>query len=76
MLLSLAAVALIALGVSLVAAQVRAIVNEVQGKCDFIPCVSSVTVPGLIAGGVLVLIGATAGAFLVRGWLGDRYRSV
>ena len=65
-LLSLSAIATVALGLWLAAVQLKALVYEAQGKCDFMPCTSSSTVPELIAGAVVVLIGTTAGAFLIR----------
>ena len=64
--LAVAALALLMIGAWLVTAQMRNLVNQAQGKCDYFPCVSSVTVPEFVAGAVLVLLGATAGAYLIR----------
>ena len=65
--LAVAALALVVLGAWLVTVQVRNLANQAQAKCDYLPCISSEIVPEVIAGTVLVLLGATAGAFLIRG---------
>jgi hypothetical protein len=75
-LLLLAGLASFALGDWLVAVQAGALVNQAQGTCDFISCVNSTTVPELITGVVLVLIGTATGLILIRGQRGDRYGGV
>jgi hypothetical protein len=48
----------VVIGLALLTRPVNDIVQEAQGHCDYLPCVTSTTVPFLVATLAVVVIGA------------------
>jgi hypothetical protein len=59
-------ITMVLIGLTLVTRPLNDIVQEAQGHCDWLPCITSMTVPFLVGTSLIALIGAFAILFGVR----------